>query len=165
MTEPLDPQKTLVRDMCARGLCSDQVSVAAGAPFRDVLKTHLSEPVCRTLSVVDTENRVQGIIPVRLLDEAVFLEVFPGSALGEIDDLESALETMREMRHQTADELMEEAQVVRMDDTVHEAFVRMHRAKVSCLPIVDDDDRVTGYLDLRALATLWDTLQEPAESA
>lgn len=110
--------------------------------------------------MVDGENCVKGVIAVRLLDEAVFFEVFPDSALGEIDDMESALEVMREMRHKAADELMEKAEVVRMDD----AFVRMHRARVSSLPIVDHNDRVIGDLDLRALATLWDKLRGASQT-
>ena len=102
---------------------------------------------------------MRGIIPVRLLHQAVFVDVFPGAALGEVDDLESALEVMHEMRHKTAGELMEDAQIVRLDDSLRDAFVRIHRAGVSGLPIVDEDDRVTGYLDLSALSELWDTQQ------
>ncbi len=164
MADHLDPQTTLVSDLCARGLCDEQVAVVVGTPFRDVVQAHRRQPACRTLAVVDDE-RVRGIIPVRLLQQAVFVDVFPGAALGEVDDLASALEVMHEMRHKTAGELMEDAQVVRLDDSLHDAFVRIDRAGVSGLPIVDAADRLTGYLDLGALAALWDTQQGAAETA
>jgi predicted transcriptional regulator len=84
----------------------------------------------------------------------VFFDVFPVSALREVDGMESALEVMHEMRHKTAGELMGKAEVVRMDDTVHDVFVRMHRVGVSSRPIVDRNDRAAGDLDLCVRAAL-----------
>ena len=70
-------------------------------------------------------------------------------------DIEDVEESSRISRARTAGELMEEAAYVTMDDTVREAFSRMHERKLSGLPIVDEGMKVLGYLDLLQLLRLW----------
>ena len=143
-----------MRDLRAQGLCGKGDLIAVGTSFRGVVREYLRQPGCRTFAVVDWDNCVKGVIPVQLLDETVFFDVFLVSAPREVDGMESALEVMHEMRHKTAGELMGKAEVVRMDDTVHDVFVRMHRVGVSSRPIVDRNDRAAGDLDLCVRAAL-----------
>jgi CBS-domain-containing membrane protein len=44
---------------------------------------------------------------------------------------------------------------VRLDDTVRDAFRRMHAAKLNGLPITDDDRHVVGYVDQLELLLVW----------
>jgi CBS-domain-containing membrane protein len=42
-----------------------------------------------------------------------------------------------------------------MDDSVREAFSRMHERRLEGLPVVDKDVRVVGYLGRLQLIQLW----------
>jgi CBS-domain-containing membrane protein len=44
---------------------------------------------------------------------------------------------------------------VRRDETVRDAFERMHAAKLNGLPIVDEERRVVGYVDQLELLLVW----------
>src|SRR4030042_1445459 len=55
----------------------------------------------------------------------------------------------------TARDLMQRAVYVTMDDSVREAFSRMHERRLEGLPIVDEEMRVVGYLDRLQLIHLW----------
>ena len=56
---------------------------------------------------------------------------------------------------------------VRMDDTVGDAFERMHDNDLFGLPITDDENRISGYVDQLELLMVWvrasgrDTPPEP----
>src|SRR3972149_6287674 len=108
-----------------------------------------------TVAVVDNEGRLVGVIPMRLLVDELFLDVAPEEFLVGMRDIEDVEEFSRISRARTAGELMEEAAYVTMDDTVREAFSRMHERKLDGLPIVDEGMKVLGYLDLLQLLRLW----------
>lgn len=112
-------------------------------------------PGVHTLAVVDREGRLVGVIPMRLLVDELFLDVAPEDFLVGMRDIEDVEEFSRISRARTAGELMEEAAYVTMDDTVREAFSRMHERKLDGLPIVDEGMKVLGYLDLLQLLRLW----------
>ncbi len=114
-----------------------------------------NNPAVRTVAVVDDDRKLLGEIPVGRLYEAMFMDVFPAAALGEVDDLESALELAGELQQSTAAELMLETQVLRRGDSSHDAFIRIHRARTNGLLIVDDEGRLLAYLDHSALTPLW----------
>jgi CBS-domain-containing membrane protein len=50
---------------------------------------------------------------------------------------------------------MAEPASVRLDDTVRDAFRRMHAAKLNGLPITDAENRVVGYVDQLELLLVW----------
>ena len=108
-----------------------------------------------TVAVVDGQSRLVGVIPMRLLVDELFLDVAPEEFLVGMRDIEDVEEFSRISRARTAGELMEEAAYVTMDDTVREAFSRMHGRKLDGLPIVDEGMKVLGYLDLLQLLRLW----------
>ena len=149
----IDPDTTTVAELCDRGLCDEPVAVRPDAPFR-VLALQ-QRPAVRTVATVDDHGVVVGTVSVRRACEAMFDDLFPAAALGEVRDLESALEVMAEMQHLTAGEFMSEPVVAHLADTVGDAFICLHRAGLTGLPIVDANDRLVGYLDHLALVPLW----------
>ena len=103
-----DTDRMTVAEFCDRSRCGEPTAIPRAASFHEVVVALRRNPVCRTLAVLDDAGAVTGIIPAELLYDALFVEVFPSAALGEIDDLDSAFEVMHGMRHRTAGELMEE---------------------------------------------------------
>ncbi len=107
------------------------------------------------VAVVDSQARLVGVIPMRLLLDELFLDVAPEEFLVGMRDIEDVEEFSRLSRAQTAGELMEEPVYVTMDDPVREAFARMHEHKLEGLPIVDEEMKVVGYLERLQLLRLW----------
>ena len=112
-------------------------------------------PGVRTVAVVDSQARLVGIIPMRLLLDDLFLQVAPEEFLADLMGTEGVEEFGRLSRARTAKELMEEPAFVTLDDTARDAFARMHERKLEGLPIVDAEMKVVGYLDRLQLLQLW----------
>jgi CBS-domain-containing membrane protein len=112
-------------------------------------------PAVQTVAVVDRAGRLTGIIPLRLLLDELFLRVAPEEFLSGLRGMEGIEEFGRISRARTARDLMQPAVYVTMDDSVREAFSRMHEQRLEGLPVVDKDMHVVGYLDRVQLIRLW----------
>jgi len=150
-----DPRVVTVAELHARGLSSEPIAVREETLFGSIVEAFQQRPAVRTVAVVNARNEVVGVIPVRVLYEAMFLDVSPSAALVGATDFGAPLELVREMRHRIAGELMTEPVLLHLDDRESDAFTRIHRALMDDLPIVDADNRLVSYLDHVALAPLW----------
>ena len=110
---------------------------------------------CRVIAVVDADDRLTGVIPVRVLVNDIFLKIVPEEFLGEILDIEGALKYAAHIGARTADDIQLPPVSVRSEETLRDAFSRMHEAKLNGLPIIDDDQRVVGYVDQLEMLLVW----------
>jgi CBS domain-containing protein len=110
---------------------------------------------CRVLSVVDDDGLLVGVIPVRVLLNDIFLKIVPEEFLGEIVDMDAVMKYAEHVGARTAGDIMLDPVAVRRDETVRDAFRRMHDAKLNGLPIVDGELRVVGYVDQLELLLVW----------
>lgn len=117
-----------------------------------VAQAAFSHPETRLLAVVDEEGRVQGVIPVLRVVEEIVAHASPEALMASVIDIESVVRFAREVSSKVAGDLMSPPIVLRADSTVADAFRAMHDHRYSGLPIVDDEQRVTGYIDLLELA-------------
>jgi CBS domain-containing protein len=123
--------------------------------LRTVAELAVENTGCRVIAVVDDGRRLIGVIPVRALVNDIFLKIVPEEFLGEILDLEGALKYAEHIRARTARDVMLPPVSVHGEETVRDAFERMHAAKLNGLPITDDDERVMGYVDQLELLLVW----------
>jgi CBS domain-containing protein len=133
----------------------EPVVVDAGDSLRTVAERAVENTGCRVITVVDGEERLVGVIPVRVLVNDIFLKIVPEEFLGEILDLEGALKYAEHVGARTARDIMLPPVSVRRDDSVRDAFERMHEAKLNGLPITDEGGRVVGYVDQLELLLVW----------
>jgi CBS domain-containing protein len=140
-------------DQLLRG--SDPVNVRIGDSLHRLAELAVDHPSCRVLSVVDDEERLVGLVPVRVLVNDIFLKIVPEEFLGEIADVASALKYAGHIQARTAGDIMLEPVSVRREETVRDAFEKLHHARLNGLPIVDGDRHVTGYLDQLELLLVW----------
>ena len=147
-------RRTLVREAMEMA-GGDGCVVSEGEELAAVSDKLAGSPGVHTVAVVDGQSCLVGVIPMRLLVDGLFLDVAPEEFLVGMRDIEDVEEFGRISRARTAGELMEEAAYVTMDDTVREAFSRMHERKLDGLPVVDEGMKVLGYLDLMQLLRLW----------
>jgi CBS domain-containing protein len=138
-----------------RILRMEPVVVAGGASLRETAELAVENTGCRVLAVVDTDGRLVGVLPVRVLVNDVFLKLVPEEFLGEITDLESAHKYAEHVGARTAGDIMLPPISVRLEDTVRDAFERMHDGHLNGLPIVDGEGRVAGYVDQLELLIVW----------
>ena len=162
MVEETDPhaedfqvtKRTLVREALERAGLEPCV-VQGEEELQAVAERLGSQPGVHTVAVVDRQGHLLGIIPMRLLVDDLFLRVAPEEFLADLKDSEGVEEFGRMSRAKTAADLMEEPAFATMDDTVRDAFARMHERKLEGLPIVDAEMKVVGYLDRLQLLRLW----------
>jgi CBS domain-containing protein len=131
------------------------VVVHAEDSLRAVAERAVENTGCRVIAVADDESRLIGVIPVRVLVNDIFLKIVPEEFLGEIQDLEGALKYAEHIRARTARDIMLPPMSVHRDETVRDAFERMHAARLNGLPITDDDGRIAGYVDQLELLLVW----------
>jgi CBS domain-containing protein len=132
-----------------------QVVVHAGDSLRAVAEKAVENTGCRVIAVVGEDERLVGLIPVRVLVNDIFLKIVPEEFLGEILDLEGALKYAEHIGARTAGDVMLPPVSVRSDDSVRDAFERMHAAKLNGMPIIDESGRVAGYVDQLELLLVW----------
>jgi CBS domain-containing protein len=140
----------------ARDLAGDVACVAPqDMGLTDVARRMWRRRGVRTAAVIDAEGRLVGIIPLRLLLDELFFRVVPEEFLSEILERERMEELGKMVRAETAGELMQPPIFVTLEDTVRDAFIRMHEEKLEGLPIVDQEMRPVGYLDRFQLLEVW----------
>ena len=107
------------------------------------------------VAVADEAGHLRGIIPVRLLLDELFLHVAPEEFLADLQAVGGVEEFGKLSRARSARDLMQPAVYVTMDDSVRDAFSRMHERRLEGLPVVDKDMRIVGYLGRLQLIQLW----------
>ena len=133
----------------------EPVIVHAGDSLHTLAEAAVENTGCRVIAVTDDQRTLIGVIPVRVLVNDIFLKIVPEEFLGEILDLEGALKYAEHIGARTAGDVMLPPVSVRRDDSVRDAFERMHAAKLNGLPITDDAGRVVGYVDQLELLLVW----------
>lgn len=121
----------------------------------EVTEALAAKPGTHTAAVVDDEGHLVGIIPMGLLLSELFLYVAPEEFLVGMREMEDIEKFGKISKARTAKELMQPAVCVSMADSVREAFARMHENKLEGVPIVDESEKVVGYLDRLQLMRLW----------
>ncbi len=163
MTKDNDPaagdfeitKRTLVREALGAVGGGRLCSVREDEPLASVAELLGEAPGVHTVAVVDRDGRLVGIIPMRILLDDLFLRLVPEEFLVGMREMTGVEEFGRISRAGKSGELMEEPKFVRMDDTVRDAFTRMHEEQLEGLPIVDAEMKVVGYLDRFQLLRLW----------
>ncbi len=126
--------------------------VRTGDDLLQVARQAIEHPETRVLAVLDDEGVLVGVLPVLRVVEEVVARAHPEALMAEIVDLESAGEFGRHIGALVAGDLMSPAASLRPESTVGDAFHAMHELHLSGLPVVDEERRVTGYIDLLELA-------------
>jgi CBS domain-containing protein len=134
---------------------NEPVMVRATDSLHRLAELALERPETRVLAVVDDDRRLTGLVPVRLLVNDIFLKVVPEEFLGVILDVDDVLEYAGHVAARTAGDIMKPPVGVKAGQTVRDAFETMHKARLNGLPVLDEDNRVVGYVDQLELLLAW----------
>ena len=129
-------------------------TITADASLDDVARAMMARPEVHVVSVIGENDRLVGLLELSNLADDLFVHILPEEFLSEITDLEKLMDYATKTRITTAGDAMSPPVWVKPDETVKEAFRRMHENKLPGLPIVDDLYRVIGYVNLLELLSL-----------
>ncbi len=133
--------------------------VQKDTPLDEVARAMLAQPNTHVACVVADDGRLVGLVGLRALADDLFFHIMPEEFLSEITDLETVIQYAERTRMRTAADAMRAPVWVKQDETVKDAFKRMHEHRLSGLPVVDDTYRVVGYINL--LELMASCLDEP----
>jgi len=128
--------------------------VQGDTPLDGVARAMLAHPNVHVVSVVAEDGRLIGLLELSALADDLFLHILPEEFLSEITDLEKLMTYADKTRTLTARDAMTPPVWVKRDETVKEAFKRMHDNKLPGLPLVDERYQVIGYINLLELLSL-----------
>lgn len=148
-------QATLISDVGRLLRGTDPIVVHVDDNLHRLAELAIERPSCRVLAVVDADELLIGLVPVRLLVNDIFLKIVPEEFLGVIADVDDVMEYARHIRARTAGDIMLDPVSVMGQQTVRDAFETMHKARLNGLPIVDADRKVVGYLDQLEMLLVW----------
>jgi CBS domain-containing protein len=98
--------------------------------------------------VVAEDGRLIGLVGLRRLADDLFFHIMPEEFMSEVTALEDVMQYADKSRMRTAADAMQEPVWVKPEETVKDAFKRMHEYHLSGLPVVDDKYHVVGYINL-----------------
>lgn len=134
---------------------TEPVTVHPEDALRAVAEVSVQHPECGVLLVVDHHNVLVGLIRATQLVNDIFVKIVPEEFLSGIGQVPAALDYARRLGARTAGDIMEAPVSVHAGQTVREAFRAMHETGLAGLPVVDEADRVEGYLDELELLLAW----------
>ena len=120
-------------------------------PLNEVALAMIEHPNSHVACVVKEDGRLIGLLGLQQLTDDLFFHIMPEEFISELSDLDRAMQFADMSRIRTAGDAMREPIWVFNDDTVFDAFIRMHESKLPGLPVVDHQYRVIGYINLLEL--------------
>lgn len=117
------------------------VFVEKDATADEIAKALIMHPRLKAIYVTDEHMRLEGVVTLERLVQEEFQDMMPLSPSDYFDALQFVGEG-------TAGGLMEPTSSVTDGDTVAEAFTTMYEESLMELPVVDDDGRLQGTIDM-----------------
>lgn len=124
------------------------VIVQTQQPLTEVAQAMVNFPNVQVACVVNEQQRLVGLLPLQNLVDDLFMIVIPEEFLGETHDLEDALRFAQLSQAHTAGDAMIAPVWVKEEETLRDAFRKMHDHQLSGIPIVNNRYEVTGYINL-----------------
>jgi CBS domain-containing protein len=140
-----------------RNIITSEASIVdEDASLLDVAEIMVKDPKTRAVYVVDREKNLKGIISLMTLVEHIFYEYIPeefSTCLGGYD-------IIKMMNTKKAKEIMLPVSYVKDDENLKSAFRKMFNNKLNELPVVDNNLKVIGDLNMLEILGVWIKKQE-----
>ncbi len=116
-----------------------------------VAKEMMGNPNTHLACVINEENRLVGVLDFQTLADDLFFLIFPEDYLNKLTDLDEVMDFAQKSRLRSAGDAMQQPVWIKQSETVKDAFQRMHNKKLPGLPVIDDQYRICGYINLLSL--------------
>jgi CBS domain-containing protein len=119
--------------------------------LQTVLQGFLGDPEARFACVVNSEERLMGIIESQQLANVMFMPVMPEEYIDDPQGYEMVLQHADIEQMPVAADIMSDPVFVQPDDTVAKTYQLLKEHHLAGLPVVDKNYRVEGYITLLEL--------------
>lgn len=120
----------------------------------EVAREMMSNPQVHVASVVEENGRLIGVISLKSLADDLYFHIVPEEFIAESSDLEKMMSFADKSRISTAKDAMSAPVWIQVGETVKDAFTRMHDNDLPGLPLVNEQYRVVGYVNLLELSAI-----------
>jgi nitrogen regulatory protein P-II 1 len=141
-------------------LALSPIIVSVDAGIESIVSEVIAHPRVHVVCVVNDEKRLMGLIDLETLADALFFSIFPEEFLRELKGIQEVLNYAERTKVRYASDLMKDPIWVKMNDSLGDAFLRMHENKLPGLPVVDDYYHVINYINLLELMAVCQNINE-----
>lgn len=139
-----------VADIIQR-LSLEPVIVRVDTPVAKVLAMLISNSGVSTAAVLNTEDRLMGIIDIANLSGVMMAPVVPEAYIDDPEEYNKALQFSNPEQAVVAADIMDEPVYAMLEATLEETYLRMKNHNLTGLPVVDKNYHVQGYITLLEL--------------
>ncbi len=132
----------------------EPVIVRTDTPLPHVSLMLLAAPHAAVACVVNSEDRLMGVINQQQLGEAMLVPIVPEEFMENPADYIRALDASNGKMPEIAADIMVSPVYVQPEESLDTAYQRMHQAGLVGIPVVDGQYRVLGYLSLLELLNI-----------
>jgi CBS domain-containing protein len=122
--------------------------VRVDTPLKEVIAAFLATPRVPVVSVINSEERLVGVIEEKKLAELLLIPAMPEHFIHDPDGYDRALKYAKLDPDCHAGDIMGEPFFVSQEGSLEQAYVAMKNAALPGLPVVDKHYHVTGYLTI-----------------
>jgi CBS domain-containing protein len=159
LPQVLQPEWMIRRDTTIETIADSMnlqpVTVTPEAPLDEVARVMLEHPRVQVACVVNPDGRLAGLLDLKTVAEDLFFHVIPEEFLSKIAGLDDVVAFAQRSVIRSAGDAMREPVWVRRGETVKTAFQRMHQHSLPGLPVLDDCNHVTGFINLLELMSIF----------
>ncbi len=147
---------TLICDVMSH-LHAGFATVNPGDNLAKVIEAVTSIPAQRVLAVVDEGGKLVGLIRLPTICGEALDHLAPELLMADIDSLDDVFEFAQLEAARTAGQLMEPGVSINQNARLVEALRLLHDpiVNLNSLPVVDDDGRLLGVIDVVELLGMW----------
>jgi CBS domain-containing protein len=142
----------------------EPVIVQLQQPLIELVQALVEHPNVDVACVVNEQERLVGLLTLQSLADDLFMMIVPEEFLSETHDKEGVLRYAKLTATQTAKDAMIEPVWVRENETLKDAFRKMHDNQLSGIPLINDRYEITGYINLLELLAIYARSQNTSES-
>jgi CBS domain-containing protein len=125
--------------------------VKMNTPLIDVLTLLIANPRVPAACVVNNQDHLMGVIPIKSLADVMMIPVMPESFINDADDYEKALQYAQITDQHIAAGIMKDPIFMLEEDTLANVFQKMRENNLSGVPVVNKNYQIKGFITLLGL--------------
>lgn len=125
--------------------------VKMNTPLLEVMTLLLANPGVPAACVVNNEDRLMGIIPIKSLADVMMIPVMPEAYINDADEYDKALQYAQITDQHIAAGIMKDPIFMLEEDRLADVFQKMRENNLSGVPVVDKNYHIKGFITLLGL--------------
>lgn len=125
--------------------------VRMNTPLLEVMTLLLANPGVPAACVVNNEDRLMGVIPIKSLADVMMIPVMPEAYINDPEEYDKALQYAQITNQHIAAGVMKDPVFMLEEDTLADVFQKMRDHNLSGVPVVDKNYHISGFITLLGL--------------